>query len=57
MRVRPADTATYAPGEDAATIEHRAFIKAAWRLVPLTPRRTTESEYGDDPTHISTADA
>ena len=35
MRVRPADTATYAPGEDAAAIEHGAFIKAAWRLVPF----------------------
>ncbi|HEU5254800.1 MAG TPA: MFS transporter [Vicinamibacterales bacterium] len=35
MRVRPADTATCAPGEDAAAIEHRAFIKAAWRLVPF----------------------
>src|SRR5215510_1201619 len=35
MRARPADTATYAPGEEAATVEHRAFIKAAWRLVPF----------------------
>lgn len=35
MRARPADTATYAAGEDAATIEHRAFMKAAWRLVPF----------------------
>ena len=35
MRARPADTATYAPGDDAATIEHRAFMKAAWRLVPF----------------------
>src|SRR5262245_30139700 len=35
MRARPADTATYAPGEGVATVEHRAFIKAAWRLVPF----------------------
>jgi hypothetical protein len=35
MRAPSADTATYAPGEDAATIEHRAFMKAAWRLVPF----------------------
>jgi MFS family permease len=35
MRARPADTTTYAHGEDAATIEHRAFMKAAWRLVPF----------------------
>ena len=35
MRAHPADTSTYAPGEDAATTEHRAFIKAAWRLVPF----------------------
>jgi MFS family permease len=35
MRVPSADTATYAAGEDAAAIEHRAFMKAAWRLVPF----------------------
>jgi MFS transporter, ACS family, tartrate transporter len=35
MRAPSADTATCAPGEDAATIEHRAFMKAAWRLVPF----------------------
>jgi MFS family permease len=29
------DTATDIPREDAATIEHRAFMKAAWRLVPF----------------------
>jgi MFS transporter, ACS family, tartrate transporter len=35
MRAPSADTATRAPGEDAASIEHRAFMKAAWRLVPF----------------------
>ena len=35
MRTRPADTAISATGEDAAAIEHRAFMKAAWRLVPF----------------------
>jgi MFS transporter, ACS family, tartrate transporter len=35
MRVPATDTATYVPREDAATIEHRAFMKAAWRLVPF----------------------
>jgi MFS transporter, ACS family, tartrate transporter len=35
MRAPSADAAGYAPGEDAATIEHRAFMKAAWRLVPF----------------------
>jgi MFS family permease len=35
MRARPADAAAFGAGEDAATIEHRAFMKAAWRLVPF----------------------
>ena len=35
MRAPSADAATYVPGEDAATIEHRAFMKAAWRMVPF----------------------
>jgi MFS transporter, ACS family, tartrate transporter len=35
MRAPSADTATYVAGEDARGIEHRAFIKAAWRLVPF----------------------
>ena len=35
MRAPSADAATYAAGEDAAAIEHRAFMKAAWRLVPF----------------------
>ena len=34
MRAPSAD-ATFGAGEDAATIEHRAFMKAAWRLVPF----------------------
>src|ERR1044071_314223 len=34
MRVRATDTVTSASGEDAAR-EHRAFMKAAWRLVPF----------------------
>ncbi len=35
MRAPSGDTATCVPGADAATIEHRAFMKAAWRLVPF----------------------
>jgi len=35
MHARPVETAAYTQGEDAATIEHRAFMKAAWRLVPF----------------------
>jgi MFS transporter, ACS family, tartrate transporter len=35
MHVPATDMATNIPREDAATIEHRAFMKAAWRLVPF----------------------
>jgi len=35
MRAPSADATTYTAGEDAAAIEHRAFMKAAWRLVPF----------------------
>jgi len=35
MRVPSAETATYVSNEDAASVEHRAFMKAAWRLVPF----------------------
>ena len=35
MHMPATDTATFIPREDAATIEHRAFMKAAWRLVPF----------------------
>jgi MFS family permease len=30
-----AEAATYVPDTDAASAEHRAFMKAAWRLVPF----------------------
>jgi len=35
MRAPGAETATYVPNEDPAGVEHRAFMKAAWRLVPF----------------------
>ena len=35
MRVPTAETATYVSNEDPASVEHRAFMKAAWRLVPF----------------------
>jgi MFS family permease len=35
MRVPAAETTTYVSNEDAASVEHRAFMKAAWRLVPF----------------------
>jgi ACS family tartrate transporter-like MFS transporter len=35
MRVPTAETTTYVSNEDAASVEHRAFMKAAWRLVPF----------------------
>ena len=35
MRAPGADTATYIPNRDTASVEHRAFMKAAWRLVPF----------------------
>ena len=35
MRVPTAETTTYVSNEDAASVEQRAFMKAAWRLVPF----------------------
>ena len=35
MRVPGAETATSVANEDTASVEHRAFMKAAWRLVPF----------------------
>jgi MFS transporter, ACS family, tartrate transporter len=35
MDVASAETATYVPNEDPTSVEHRVFMKAAWRLVPF----------------------